>query len=250
MEINKINHLTIGSNLSNSRKKIVYSIINKVISRKDYTPLLELVEGRRQLQNCLRQAQAAFLVHSFLEIALLIGIFCIASNLLTGCSFEQSYNESNLDSERSFTYVNPLAEQLDPKYFFISDFSGNEIDAITVDVLSFSAKFCHSKEDFICIESDILTFAVPRTKKLSNINQWMYKKILFENRRKTEIKILVHSIEVWKIEAILHGGFGESKCKFLYTPKLGLVSFGFFYEDGLNKTYILSGTQGILAHPD
>ena len=177
---------------------------------------------------------------------LLIVIFCIASSILTGCFLEKSSNDSDVDSEMLFTYVSPLADLYEPKYFFF-DFINNEIDSIMLDtVTSFAAKICHSKDDFICIESEILTFAVPKANKLSNLEQWTYKNILFKNRGKIEFKILASSIEVWKIETV-SCGFGEPKCKFLYTPELGLVSFGFFFKDGLNKTYILSGTQGILA---
>lgn len=124
-------------------------------------------------------------------------------------------------SAEEFFYRNPFESS---KFFSITE---NPVSVALYDV-AYQANLCAEADKYICIESQILNFAVPRHWPVSQMT-WKVGKFEFSMGSTKEIYILGQVINVFPITSKQ----GEGTYEFLYSRSRGIVGFKVSTDDGI-----------------
>jgi hypothetical protein len=94
------------------------------------------------------------------------------------------------------------------------------------------AIYCSKRDDYVCVASDDLNFAVPISTKLP-LQHWQYKGYAYEVVSRRNLELLGKSIAVSVIESDQNG----MKFRFVYSTRQGLLAFSIFMS-GENHLFL------------
>lgn len=116
-------------------------------------------------------------------------------------------------ASEKYVYLNPFDNS---KFFSISDAS----KTILLNDMEYDFNYCNQTSEYVCIESDVFNFAVPRKLKNSQ-NFWKINGVDYRLKSINAIYLLGLKINIFNIVS----NQGDYKYNFLYSEKYGLIGF-------------------------
>jgi hypothetical protein len=129
----------------------------------------------------------------------------------------------------------PVAEGSELQWFYVDLYTGSQITLTEDAVLAHErapAKICAKTEPFICFNSDVFRFAVPR--ELGNQQTWDYDGIKYQLVSHEVMMLLGRPVQVFVIDQDWKTG---PRLRFFFSPAFGLFAFTALPENQSSPAY-------------